>query len=196
MSTQTRRLSDGWELFRFPEASSPVSSPADLQHHQADAIPAAVPGNVELDLMRAGVLPDVFAGSNIFALRALEGDEWWYRTHFDAPAAVDGNRAELVFHGLDCLASIWLNGTLIGRTDNMLIEHRLDVTGALRQDAANELVVRLGSAVLAARGYPLPPVCQALPTNYEQLAIRKAPHMYDSVDLPDRQGATREKTTG
>ena len=34
-------------------------------------ITAQVPGNVELDMMRAGLLPDVFSGDNIRLLRPL-----------------------------------------------------------------------------------------------------------------------------
>lgn len=166
-------LDGEWQLAWFPEGSRPIAGPADLVG--LPVVPARVPGNVELDLVRAGKLADPFVGDHIFDLRPLEFCEWWYRRRFPAPQAT-GHRVELAFHGLDCFATIWLNGRELGRTANMLVEHRFDVTGLLQAD--NELVVRLGSAVNAARTHLPEPAEQAMQTNWESLSVRKAPHMY------------------
>ncbi len=53
-------LDGDWRLAFFPEAESPVNRPDDLVAHAGQAIPARVPGNVELDLQRAGILPEPF----------------------------------------------------------------------------------------------------------------------------------------
>ena len=46
-------------------------------------IPARVPGNVELDLVRAGLLPEQLEkGHNIYLLRELETMQWWYTKNF------------------------------------------------------------------------------------------------------------------
>jgi hypothetical protein len=45
-----------------------------------------VPGNVELDLERAGLFPDPYAGTNTWKTRALEGNVWWYHRTFTPPA--------------------------------------------------------------------------------------------------------------
>ncbi|MEW6753853.1 MAG: sugar-binding domain-containing protein [Candidatus Latescibacterota bacterium] len=171
-------LDGTWHLTWFPEGKYAVSGPADLKTLHAPSVPAQVPGNVELDLMRAGHLPDVFYGDNIHRLRELEGCEWWYSTTFATPLQTAGKRLRLVFHGLDCLATVWLNGEVLGAAANMLVEHAFDVTAKLRASGANQLVVRLGSAVNAARAYEYPPSCHTGMVNYEHLYVRKAPHTY------------------
>lgn len=148
------------------------------------SVNAQVPGNVELDLVAAGVLEEPSVGERIYQLRPFEAYDWWYDRTFDSPSVAPGERVELVFDGLDCLATLWLNGRLIGSADNMLIGHRLDVTGDLRQDGPNHLWVRLESAVLAARKHSVAPSEHASATNFEALRVRKAPHMYGWDILP------------
>jgi len=175
----TRISLDGdWTLTHFLEGSRSVDHPDQLPADEGMTLAAQVPGNVEIDLMRAGVLPDIYHGDNVHLLRPYEFHEWWYRRSFASPSVSCGQRVELVFEGLDCLATVWINGTEIGRTDNMLVSHRFDVTGLLRSDGENELVVRLGSAVNAARKHVPDPSEGHLPTNWEQLSVRKAPHMF------------------
>jgi len=58
-------LDGDWQLVFFPEAESPVRHPDDLAAHASQAITARVPGNVELDLQRAGVIPEPFYAENI-----------------------------------------------------------------------------------------------------------------------------------
>ncbi|NLC56301.1 MAG: glycoside hydrolase family 2 [Armatimonadetes bacterium] len=174
----TRLLLDGnWTLTHFREGSAAVAHPDELDRVGAETLAAQVPGNVELDLVRAGVLPDPFYGDNVHQLRPLEFHEWWYRRSFQAPELAPGQRAELVFEGLDCLATIWLNGVEVGRADNMLVAHRFDVTAALKPGAENALAVRLASTVNAARAYEPDPCEGHLTTNWELLSIRKAAHM-------------------
>ncbi|HEX3000052.1 MAG TPA: glycoside hydrolase family 2 [Armatimonadota bacterium] len=175
-----KRISlDGeWTLAHFQEGSAVVAGPEELAQAGLQTLPAQVPGNVELDLMRAGVLPDIYHGDAVHQLRPFEFHEWWYQRSFTAPAVAPGERVELVFEGLDCLATVWLNGQEVGRAANMFIAHRFDVTSVLRPGEANTLTVRLGSAVNAAREHVPDPNEGHLCTNWEQLTIRKAPHMY------------------
>ena len=95
-----------------------------------------------------------------------------------------GPKSELVFHGVDCLATYWLNGKMIGESDNMFIEHRFDVTDDLKTDSANVITVRLRSPVLEAMNKSYHPYMSSLPTNFEQLWIRKAPHSYGWDIMP------------
>ena len=170
-------LDGNWTLTHFEEGSRCISHPNELAATGLAAIPAHVPGTVELDLMQAGELPDIYHGDNIHQLRPLEFHEWWYRCTFRAPAVRAGQRFDLLFNGLDCFATIWLNNAELGATANMLIPHRFDVTRHLRPDADNELVVRLRSAVNVAR-HRLPDACEShFVTNWELAAVRKAPHM-------------------
>ncbi len=181
-------LDGDWRLAFFPEGESPVKGPDDLATHATQTIPARVPGNVELDLQRAGLLPDPFYASNIRRLRQYEFYEWWYTREFEMPAGrgVRPNAStcwELVFAGLDTLATVWVNGVEVGRAANMLIEHRFDVTAALRPDA-NTLVVRLGSAVNHARQFRYDAASMSWEQREEGLFLRKAPHVWGWDIMP------------
>ncbi|MDF2720509.1 MAG: glycoside hydrolase family 2 [Paenibacillus sp.] len=182
---KTIQLDGTWKLFGFPQGSMKAGSPEELETLGLTPIPAQVPGNVELDLVVAGQLADPYTGDRILSLQPLERHEWWYVTEFATPA-FHGD-VELVFHGSDCIATYWLNGERIGSSDNAFIEHRFEISGRLRSmdsNAANTLVVRLESAVLAAMEYPYAPSMYALAHNWEQLWLRKPAHGFSWDIMP------------
>ena len=146
----TISLDGDWELAYCPEVGSKITHPDDLMQVGLLRVPARVPGNVELDLLRAGQLPEPFFGTASHALRPLEYCEWWYAREFVVPDFGPGTPWRLVFEGLDTFATVWINGVEVGRAANMFIEHRFDVGDALRP-GPNRIVVRLGSALQQAR---------------------------------------------
>ena len=78
---------------------------------------AEVPGCVQLDLSRAGLLPsDLFLGNNIVEAEKYEGYAWRYERQFEAP--VERENVYLVFEGVDCLATYYLNGEKLGEQKN------------------------------------------------------------------------------
>ncbi|MBN1341636.1 MAG: glycoside hydrolase family 2 [Phycisphaerae bacterium] len=178
MASETLSLNGTWELTYRPEPPGACSDDDAPDWPPGESVAAHVPGNVELDLVRAGRLADPFVGMNVKELRRYEEYEWWYRRRFQAGSPSEAGRAVLVLEGIDCFGTIWLNGHRLGATDNMLIPHEFDVTEHLRSGQENELVVRIGSAVRAARRYTYDPSLQSLPTNLESAFVRKAPHMY------------------
>ncbi|MBO9606801.1 MAG: hypothetical protein J7639_12660 [Paenibacillaceae bacterium] len=175
---QSFDLNGEWKLYYFPQGKYAVAHPETLKLLELQPIAAAVPGNVELDLQRAGVLPDPGVGENIHLLKEYEIYEWWYQREFIVGTEISQGKLELLFHGVDCLATYWLNDREIGRTANMLIEHRLDVTGLLQAGRTYTLTVRLQSPVIEALGKTYDPSSFALPVNFEQLWIRKAAHSF------------------
>src|SRR5258705_5095429 len=109
---------------------------------------AEVPGEIHLDLWRAGVIADPYVGANALAARWVEECLWAYRREFDAPAdaLADGTRAWLIFEGLDLAATIFLNGVEIGRHANSFFPCRIDVTGKIRA-GRNVLTVHLDAGL-------------------------------------------------
>lgn len=85
-------------------------------------IPASVPGNFELDMLAAGLIEDPYIKDNILKMRELEDRHLLYYKEFDV-TTVDDTDSYLVFEGVDTIADIYLDGELIGHTDNMLIPH-------------------------------------------------------------------------
>jgi beta-mannosidase len=191
-------LSGRWTLTYGPQDGQAPATPQALRASAWPTIPATVPGNVELDLMAAGKLPELSVGTNIHLLRGLEGHRWWYRRSFPSPALRPGQAAFLNFEGLDCLGVVYLNDQPVGVTDNMLIAHQFDVTALLRAGGDNQLAVRIDSAVRAGRAHA-PAVGElASGVNWESLAIRKAPHMYGWDIMPRlvSAGLWRDVTLG
>ena len=182
----TINLNGQWTLHFWSQPETPVTSPDEMKSVSFKTIPAQVPGNVELDLLAAGLIRDPMKGANVWDMRRYEGHQWCFIRSFQTPEWKQGQKVLLWFGGIDCLADIWLNGTKVGSTENMLIEHSFDVTGLLEKNKENELQVIIRSAVLEAQNYLVGPLVikGGGSVNVESVNIRKAPHMYGWDILP------------
>ena len=117
------------------------------------ALDAEVPGEVHLDLLRANLILEPTEGLNSLAARWVEECVWRYRRTFSRPALSTGQRAQLVFEGLDLAAVIYLNGREIGRHCNVFYPCQLDVTDALCE-GENVLVVEVEAGLYHACDKP------------------------------------------
>lgn len=134
-------LHTGWTL---RATGGPV--PAELAEPLAGGVPAQVPGTVHTDLLTAGLIPDPYLDLNETALAWMHHTDWRYETTFTATSAQPGEHLDLVFEGLDTVATITLNGTTIGRTANQHRSYRFDVADLL-VDGENHLAVDFRSAL-------------------------------------------------
>ncbi len=113
-------------------------------------IEAQVPGEVHLDLMRAGRIEDPRVGVNALAARWVEEQFWIYRRTFTPSSeALEAARVWLVFEALDLVAEIYLNGERIGGHANVFYPCRIDVTEHL-QEGENLLSVAIEAGLYAA----------------------------------------------
>lgn len=177
-------LDGEWSLFGFPEGEVRVNHPGEINQLDIDRIESIVPGNVELDLLKAGRIEDPFYGSNIQKLRALEGFEWWYVRDFDFPDKHLEQEWNLVCEGLDTIAQIWINGILVGCSENALIGHTFSVTHALKPGQPNSIAIQLRSVMKAARDYRYEPSMMSWEGRDEGLYIRKPPHCWGWDIMP------------
>jgi beta-mannosidase len=177
-------LNGTWSLTYGACPDAPRNLPQTAPPASWPTIQATVPGNVELDLVAAGRIEPLERGSRVYEALDLESHQWWFRRSFHADAARPGEKAELVFDGLDCLATVWLNGTLVGKPANMLIPHRFDVTALLKAREENEILVRIDPAVPAGLAAPRSAWEVSFDGHWESLPIRKAPHMYGWDIMP------------
>lgn len=177
-------LNGSWKLYYGPHDKSAPGSPAELKSKNWPEIQATVPGNVELDLLASGKIKNPEVGNNVYDLRKYEAYEWWYCRTFETPKRAAGERVEIVFDGLDCLGTVWINDQLIGKTDNMLIEHRFDITDFLTPDGSNTVYVRIDPAVLEGRKYLNGVLVTRKDLGAEAVNIRKAPHMFGWDIMP------------
>jgi len=66
----------------------------------------------------------------------------WYRKQFYLTLPKDGLTATLIFHGVNYIADVWLNGVYLGYHEGGFTPFVFDVTDLLK-DGLNELVVRV-----------------------------------------------------
>lgn len=177
-------LDGQWKLTFWKQPARPVRTPEGMQKVSAESIAATVPGNVELDLLRAGRIEDPEKGSNVYLLRPWEGYQWCYSREFTAPALQEGQTLELRFGGIDCLADVFVNGRLVGSPENMLIPHSFDITDCVHEGAGNSVQVILRSVVLESQRYVNGEFSIGMFASEEANFIRKAPSMYGWDIMP------------
>ena len=147
------------------------------------SVPATVPGNFELDMERAGLLPDLLKGLNMLKVQDLENKHLWYVTRFTNPYSNVGKCA-LRFEGIDAFSEIYLNGKLLGETDNMLIPHEFTATGIINGE--NELVVHIKPTEIEARKFNTEASTSVYNARYtaSSMFVRKPAHMYGWDIMP------------
>jgi beta-mannosidase len=131
-------LQDGWTV---RSAGGPV--PPEIG---AAPLTATVPGTIHTDLLAAGLIPDPYQGMHELGLAWLHRSAWLYeRTLTTAPAGPD-ERVDLVFDGLDTVATVSLGDVELGSTANMHRSYRFDIR-ELVGETAQPLSVRFDSAL-------------------------------------------------
>ena len=183
-NSTTKTLNGDWKLSYGLFDKNAPNTPDELATKHWSQIPAKVPGNVELDLLAAGVIKNPETGNNIYDLRKYEAYQWWYFKTFDTPAYKKGERVELVFEGLDCIGTVWVNNHKVGQPENMLIQHRFDVTDFLTKSGENKVYISINPAVAESQKYLNGTIGARGSFNTEGQNIRKAPHMYGWDIMP------------
>src|ERR1700744_2171998 len=104
---KTLSLHTGWQ-FQEPQSGTFLS--------------ATVPGCIHTDLLRHKLIPDPFWGANEVGLQWIEERDWEYRCRFTVDASwLEQEHIELIAEGLDTVATLRLNGHVVGRTANMFV---------------------------------------------------------------------------
>lgn len=132
MLAQTISLNDGWE---FSEKGKDTWSNAE------------VPGSVQRDLIRLGVLPDPYVGVNENDVQWPELKDWDFRKSFNLTAdQLKNDDAIILFEGIDTHADVFLNGARILQSQNMFVGQRVSVKNSLRE-GKNDLYIRFYSPI-------------------------------------------------
>jgi len=134
----TRQLHDGWTLELVRAGNG---APPELVGR---VVPATVPGCVHTDLLDADLIEDPYLDRNELELSWIGRSDWRYSTTFGLDELPAG-RTDLVCDGLDTVAEVTVNGSVVGRTANMHRSWRFDLAGLLRV-GENTLAVTFASA--------------------------------------------------
>ncbi len=154
-----------------------------------EMIPAVVPGTVYTDLLREGKMEDPFWKDNEDAALALMDFDYLYQTTFTAPEELLAyEQLLLYFDGIDTLADVYLNGQLLGSTNNMHRQWEFDVCDEVEL-GENELKVVLHSPTkFIAEAYAAAPTRGTEDAMEGFVHIRKAHCMFGwdwGAHLPD-----------
>lgn len=142
MKNNHTEINSGWTLHLSPREDawnqSAVTDGHNTWRNQAtissridipESIAATVPGCIHTDLISAGLIDDI-------SIDGHEQDQLWiwktdsvYQTTI--PARRDGRNHHLVFHGLDTVGDIYINGTKRLHVKNMHRRYRLDISDEL-----------------------------------------------------------------
>jgi len=173
-------LNGSWDLYYYPEDTNNLpQTPKEMHALNLLPISATVPGNVELDLMAAGLAKEPYFGTNALFYRKYEFYSWWFERNFGIPASFAGKDIIIRFEGLDTFCTIFIDGQKIGQADNMLIPHEFDITAYCTPGKANKISVHVASPVNKAREMDFPVGVRTWePLTDEYAAVRKAAHSF------------------
>lgn len=177
---------DDWQLAycnhsTFSRNKWNLKTKAEIQRLGLPIINASVPGNFELDLVAAGVLPtDLYFGTNILEIQKYESTHLWYISSF----TIENLDMDIYLRceGIDTIAEIFIDGKLIGKTDNMLISYEFYLGEDMPGD--HELVVHIIPTEVYCRSLPMQTNCSALEFNLDSVYVRKAPYMFGWDIMP------------
>ncbi|MBB5065835.1 glycoside hydrolase family 2 protein [Granulicella mallensis] len=143
-------LDSQWTVRQLPDDGLAASRDSTPPRADGGWFPATVPGDVHLDLLHNGKIPDPFYRDNESKLQWIEKVGWEYQTSIRAtPSVLSREHIELVFEGLDTACTIFLNGQRVAAPDNMFREWRIDVKPLLRA-GSNELQIVFPAPMKAA----------------------------------------------
>ena len=132
LSAQTISLNDGWQF---------------SQKGKDTWYDAEVPGSVQRDLIRLGVLSDPYVGVNENEVQWPELEDWDFRKSFELTAdQLRSDDAVMFFEGIDTHADVFLNGARILQSQNMFVGQRVSVKNSLRV-GKNDLYIRFYSPI-------------------------------------------------
>jgi beta-mannosidase len=112
-----RRAVEGWRVRHVggPRPGPPID------------LPATVPGVIHQDLLAAELIADPYLDANEDLQHWVGESDWEYRTTVLVETG-GHERVDLVFEGLDTVATVSLGGEVILQAQNMHRIHRIDIT--------------------------------------------------------------------
>lgn len=165
----------------FVGAVAPLPYPAPNDSAQVRGwLPATVPGDVRLDLLRFNKIPDPFLGRNNEASQWVDDYDWWFRRDLTFNLQEDA-RVFLLFAGIDYQCAVYWDDTLLGTHVGMFSRQEYEIPPALRRDKMHCLTVRVSG------GNQLPRLKRsAAERAWQEISCRLLPHPPQSHDFPDR----------
>lgn len=110
----------------------------------AEEFDAVVPGDVHDDLLKLKKIENPYFSDNSERCGWVTERDWIYTKAFTLTQSDIKNHSQIEFDGVDTYADVYLNGVLIGQTENMFLKYAFPVDG-IAKPGENELRVVLKS---------------------------------------------------
>ncbi len=142
MATKIHNLDGKWQFKQYP-----ISARRMRDLDEGNWLDCSVPSSIFSCLIDAQIIDRTELENNPEDFYQVSTEPWIFKKTFDVPEnIIKSEKTELIFDGLDTYGRIWLNGKLLGNTDNMFCQWRFDVAELLKPKD-NELLVKFDSAV-------------------------------------------------
>ncbi len=116
-------------------------------HFASVGLTARIPGCIHEDLLRQGLVEDPFYRDNEKKLQWIGREDWVFSRRFEVDASIlHEDCVDLVCEGIDTIATVSLNGVVVGKTENMHRCYRFDLRSSLRP-GENTLTVVIESPI-------------------------------------------------
>jgi exo-1,4-beta-D-glucosaminidase len=154
-------LRDGWAIRFAKEVKARGEQVSSVTYSASGWYSTGAPATVLAVLVKHGVYPDPYFGTNLATIPGYNPDEWirqdmpkdspfnvpwWYRTQFALPLTYKGTNIRLHLDGINYKAVVWLNGHMVA--DNSQVEgpyrhFDLDITRYARPGETNCLALEI-----------------------------------------------------
>lgn len=130
---------DGWHI---AEAAAYDAFLSGTAQEEPRWLTVTEPTSVQDALIQAGELPE-YARTGQLDIGWVSRKDWIYRATIPCPQATTVSSAALVLNGVDTIADICFNGSLVAQHNDIYLRARIDVTHLLREE--NEILIRFYS---------------------------------------------------
>jgi len=118
------KLIADWEFILFKN-NDPNSTKFNIDAEEW--YKAIVPGTIHTDLLVNKIIDNPFYSDNETKLSWIANCDWVYSKEFNFENSQNEDYY-IVFDGLDTIAEIYLNDNIIGKTNNMFVQYKFDVS--------------------------------------------------------------------
>lgn len=136
-------INDGWQISECGNGEEETLMSELI--YKREWIDAKVPGDVHVDLFRAGKIRDPYFSDYSKECAWITEKDWLFKKTFILPANFKKEKTKLIFEGIDTYSTIWVNGIKIGITDNMFREFAFDISELVNENEDNEIIVKVKS---------------------------------------------------
>ncbi len=121
-------LSSRWQLSAVDIGQS---ASRGLVLSTGDSIDFDIPGDVHSALLAHGLIDEPYFRDNEFAVDWVNQTAWQISRHFYVDQSMPARNSVLILDGVDCIATVRLNDTIVGYLDNQFVRYAFDVSDNL-----------------------------------------------------------------